>query len=80
MGLAIRPGSAVHAALIEPRHWVADIVYFPLETELLRVARGKGCRVLDGSRMAVGQAAGAFAIFTGRKADRRRMLARFYVS
>jgi shikimate dehydrogenase len=69
---------AVPEGLIEPRHWVADIVYFPLETELLRVARAKGCRVLDGSRMAVGQAADAFEIFTGRRADRARMLASFH--
>jgi shikimate dehydrogenase len=80
MGMAKLPGMAVPAALIEPRQWVADIVYFPLETELLRVARAKGCRVLDGSAMAVGQAAAAFEIFTGRKADRRRMLASFHGS
>lgn len=80
MGMAKLPGMAVPAALIEPRHWVADIVYFPLETEFVRVARAKGCRVLDGSAMAVGQAADAFEIFTGRKADRQRMLASFNVS
>lgn len=80
VGMAKQPGMAIPAALIEPRHWVADIVYFPLETELLRVARGKGCRVLDGSAMAVGQAADAFEIFTGRKADREGMLASFHAS
>jgi shikimate dehydrogenase len=80
MGMAKKPGMAVPAAHIEPRHWVADIVYFPLETELLRVARARGCRVLDGSAMAVGQAADAFEIFTGYRPDRRRMLASFHVS
>jgi shikimate dehydrogenase len=78
MGMAKLPGMAVPAALIERRHWVADIVYFPLETALLRVARANGCRVLDGSSMAVGQAADAFEIFTGCKANRQRMLASFH--
>jgi shikimate dehydrogenase len=77
VGMAKTPGTPVPAELLEARHWVADIVYFPLETELLRVAVERGCRVLDGSAMAVGQAADAFEIFTGRTADRARMLASF---
>ena len=39
--------------------WVADVVYRPLETELLRAARERGCRTLDGGGMAVFQAAEA---------------------
>jgi shikimate dehydrogenase len=62
---------------VEPRHWVADIVYRPIETELVREARAKGCDVLDGGRMAVGQAADAFRIFTGLEADADRMRAHF---
>lgn len=73
MGMASKPGMAIAPALIAPHHWVADIVYFPLETELLRTARERGCRVLDGSGMVIGQAAMAFEIFTGHKADRQRM-------
>lgn len=73
MGMASKPGTAISPALIAPHHWVADIVYFPLETELLRIARSRGCRVLDGSGMVIGQAAMAFEIFTGHKADRQRM-------
>jgi len=57
--------------------WVAEVVYFPLETELLRVARKKGCRTLDGGGMAVFQAASAFEIFTNHSADRERMLQSF---
>ena len=78
LGMAKSPGTAVPPRLLEPRHWLADIVYFPLETELLSAARAKGCRVLDGSAMAVGQAAAAFEIFTGRRADRARMLDSFH--
>jgi shikimate dehydrogenase len=57
--------------------WVAEIVYFPLETQLLKAARDIGCRTLDGGGMAVFQAAAAFEIFTGHAADRERMLRRF---
>ncbi len=73
MGMAKLPGLPLPAALIEQRHWVADIVYFPLETELLREAKQRGCRTLNGSGMAIQQAAGAFEIFTGLHADRIRM-------
>jgi shikimate dehydrogenase len=73
VGMAKLPGLPLPAALIEPRHWVADIVYFPLETELLREAKQRGCRTLNGSGMAIHQAAGAFEIFTGLHADRQRM-------
>lgn len=73
MGMAANPGPALDPDLIAARHWVADIVYFPLETELLRIARSKGCRTLDGSGMVIGQAARAFAIFTGHEADQQRM-------
>ena len=56
---------------------MADVVYRPLETELLRHARQLGCRTLDGGGMAVFQAARSFALFTGREPDRERMLRHF---
>lgn len=77
MGMAAHPGLPLEAGLIRQRHWVADVVYFPLETELLRVARAKGCRTLSGAGMAVHQAVAAFALFTGHAADARRMQAHF---
>jgi shikimate dehydrogenase len=40
---------------------------------MLKHARARGCRVLNGSGMVVTQAALAFEIFTGRKADVARM-------
>ena len=57
--------------------WVADIVYRPLDTPLLRRARELGCRTLDGGGMAVFQAAGSFELFTGIAPDRERMLRHF---
>jgi shikimate dehydrogenase len=77
IGMAEYPGSPIPGDALRSHQWVADIVYFPLETELVRGARAQGCRVLDGGGMAVFQAAGAFEIFTGLRADGDRMRARF---
>ncbi|MEW2572276.1 shikimate dehydrogenase [Streptomyces sp. NPDC047070] len=74
MGMAAHPGLPFASELLRPGLWVAEVVYRPLETELLRVARGMGCAVLDGGGMAVFQAADAFRLFTGRDADASRML------
>ena len=77
VGMAAHPGVPLDMSLVESRHWVADIVYRPIETELVREARAKGCAVLDGGRMAVGQAADAFRIFTGLEPDAERMRSHF---
>jgi shikimate dehydrogenase len=77
IGMPAHPGSAVPAALLRSDLWVADIVYTPLETQLLREATHAGCRTLRGGGMAVFQAARAFEIFTGRVADAERMLRHF---
>jgi shikimate dehydrogenase len=53
--------------------WVSDIVYVPLETELLKASKRAGCRIMDGGHMNVGQALGGFRLFTGRDADPARM-------
>jgi shikimate dehydrogenase len=73
IGMEHSPGSVLPNSLLGSDLWVADIVYFPLETELLGKARAKGCRVMNGGGMAVRQAAAAFTIFTGQKADVLRM-------
>jgi len=77
MGMAKLPGTPVPKALLRPALWVAEIVYFPLQTELLRDARALGCQTLDGGSMAVFQAVKAFELFSGRQADAQRMLAHF---
>ncbi len=76
-GMAAHPGSAVPADLLRPELWVADIVYRPLETELVATAREHGCRVLDGGGMAVFQAVDSFRLFTGVEPDADRMLDHF---
>ena len=72
-GMAAHPGLPLPAALLRPDLWVAEIVYFPLETELLRSARALGCRTLDGAGMAVFQAVEAFRLFTDIAPDAARM-------
>ncbi|MCI4011945.1 shikimate dehydrogenase [Brevibacterium sp. ZH18] len=73
VGMVAFPGTPFDTGLLDPQTWVADVVYFPLETQLLREAKDKGCRTLDGSGMAVNQAIDAFELFSGCKADPTRM-------
>ncbi|MFW0759399.1 shikimate dehydrogenase [Pseudomonas sp. H11T01] len=77
MGMAKLPGTPVPVELLRADLWVAEIVYFPLETELLRNARALGCRTLDGGTMAVFQAVKAFELFSGVVPDAPRMLEHF---
>lgn len=71
MGMKDYPGCAIDTDNISPSSWVADIVYFPLETELLSKARNRGCRVMNGSGMAINQAAEAFTLITGFQSNAR---------
>lgn len=76
-GMDKLPGLPLDAALLRPDLWVSEIVYFPLETALLKEARRIGCATADGGHMAVGQAFGAFQLFTGEAPDAARMDAHF---
>jgi shikimate dehydrogenase len=49
-----------------PEHVVYDIVYRPLYTELLQVAKQRGATVVPGIEMLIGQGAEAFRIWTDR--------------
>jgi shikimate dehydrogenase len=73
VGMLGHPGNAVPVDAIRDHHWVADIIYTPLETELVKAAIGKGARAMGGARMCIHQAAGTFTILTGLQADFRRM-------
>jgi len=78
MGMAKLPGMPVPKTLLRADLWVAEIVYFPLETELLKEARALGCRTLNGATMAVYQAVKAFELFTGITPDPQRMTKHFH--
>lgn len=77
VGMTKVPGMPLDAALLHTGLWVADVIYVPLETELLHTARALGCRALDGGGMAVFQAVGAFRLFTGIAPDAARMAHHF---
>ena len=77
IGMHDHPGLPVPEHLVHPDRWVADVVYRPLDTALVRLARERGCRVATGGGMAVHQAVGAFQLFTGQPADADRMAAHF---
>jgi shikimate dehydrogenase len=77
MGMAAHPGSPVAPELLHDGLWVADIVYRPLLTELVREATNRGCRVLTGAGMAVNQAADSFELITTSPADRAAMFRDF---
>jgi shikimate dehydrogenase len=76
-GMSGHPGMPLDPALLRPAMWVSEIVYVPLETELLKAARRIGCATADGGHMNVGQAIRGFKLFTGRDADAARMEAHF---
>jgi 3-dehydroquinate dehydratase/shikimate dehydrogenase len=54
--------------------YVFDMVYDPIETPLLQIARQKGCLVITGAEMFVNQAAEQFEIWTGKPAPREEMM------
>ncbi|MCV7207247.1 shikimate dehydrogenase [Mycolicibacterium canariasense] len=75
MGMAAHPGSPLPAGVIAAHHWVIDIVYMPLRTQLMVEAEAAGAHVVGGHAMTAYQAAKAFELFTGERPDSQRMLA-----
>lgn len=73
VGMEKLPGLPFDPNLLHPRQWVADLIYFPRETELLRRAAAMGCRTLPGRGMAIFQAVRAFSLFTGIEPDSAEM-------
>lgn len=73
VGMVSIPGMPIPPDGIRARHWVADIIYTPLETELIKLARAKGARAMGGAGMCVHQAAETFRVFTGLAPDLPRM-------
>jgi shikimate dehydrogenase len=76
-GMTKNPGLPLPAEMLRATQWVVEIIYFPLQTQLLKTARSIGCRTLDGGGMAIYQAVGAFQLFTGIAPDAGRMARHF---
>lgn len=73
IGMTGHPGLPMTADVVQAHHFVADVIYTPLETGFLKVAKQRGARTMGGAGMCVHQAVDAFALFTGRTADLDRM-------
>jgi shikimate dehydrogenase len=67
LGMKGQPPLEVDLAPLPGDALVADIVYTPLETELLRRARRRGNRVVDGIGMLLHQAKPGFTAWFGRE-------------
>ncbi|MGA7156913.1 MAG: shikimate dehydrogenase [Acidobacteriaceae bacterium] len=72
-GAKSAPASPLEAGEINARY-VFDLVYNPIETPLLRLARSKGIAVITGVEMFVQQGARQFEIWTGKPAPEEEML------
>ena len=77
VGMTSSPGMPLDPLLLQPTQWVAEIIYFPLETELVHAARARGCATMTGGAMAIHQHAAAYELFTGEAADVERMTGHF---
>ena len=71
------PGNPVPPPALKAKHWAADVIYTPIETEFIQAAATKGCRTMSGDGMCVHQAIEAFQQFTGTTPDLSRMYKAF---
>jgi shikimate dehydrogenase len=65
VGMVGTPGCIVPDGVLHGGQVVADLVYAPVDTELLMAARAVGASTVDGLGMLVHQAADAFRLWTG---------------
>jgi shikimate dehydrogenase len=65
LGMKGQPALEISLGRLPPGAIVADIVYVPLETELLRQAKDLGHRVVDGLGMLLHQAVPGFEVWFG---------------
>ena len=71
LGMTGQPELPVSLENLAPGATVFDMVYAPLETQLLKEARNRGLRTVDGLTMLIAQASEAFATFYSRSAPRK---------
>ena len=60
---------AIRWDTLEPTTFVSDVVFNPPETHLIRAAKERGCEVLDGLEMLVGQGVIGIQFWTGQSPD-----------
>ena len=69
LGMHGQPALEVDIGLLPPHAVVADLVYVPLQTELLIAARQRGLRTADGLGMLLHQAVRGFELWFGRRPE-----------
>jgi shikimate dehydrogenase len=69
LGMHGQPALDVDVNLLPSHAIVADLVYVPLETELLTAARARGLKTADGLGMLLHQAVRGFELWFGRKPE-----------
>lgn len=69
IGMLPDRGIPIEAGAIQPSQWVADAVYHPLWTPLLKAAQKAGATVMTGRELSIHQAVDAFRLFTGLEAS-----------
>lgn len=77
IGMHLHPGKPFEIDQLPTSAWLADVIYRPMETELVAEARERGNTVVPGGLMAVGQAADSLQLITGLAPNRERMRQHF---
>ena len=77
IGMKENPNLPIDPKHLTPDRWLAELIYFPINTPLLRAAKEMGCKTVDGSTMAIHQASAAFELFTGARANTQHMTESF---
>lgn len=77
IGMYVHPGMPFAIDNLNSAAWLADVVYRPIDTELVKAARSAGHLVLSGELMAIGQAVDSLRLITGIEPNIERMTAHF---
>ncbi len=77
LGMAPNREMPVPASVLQPAQWIADSVYHPLWTPLMKAAQSIGATVMSGRELAINQALDAFTLFTGAEASETAMTSAF---
>jgi shikimate dehydrogenase len=67
LGMHGQPSLTLDVSLLPPHAVVADLVYVPLQTELLAAARSRGLKTADGLGMLLHQAVRGFELWFGQR-------------
>jgi shikimate dehydrogenase len=73
IGMEHIPGTPFDVSWLTGAHWVAEVIYRPVVTELLAAASALGSPVVHGTAMLIEQAADTFELVTGVQPQRERM-------